>query len=361
MKAVGALIVALGREFVRDRTALFFTLAFPFIFMLIFGLLMQGLDRPRNFDIGLVIDDASPAASELADALRRLPVLEITEEGFDAEQDRLKEGDRDAVIVVPEGFGDTVAAGSTARVRVFFDPSRQTTATIVLPILSQILDEIDRVRAGTPRGLAIEPVSVVASDLRAVDFVAPGIIAMSVMQLGVFSSINLVMRREKLILKRLGATPIRRGTVIGAEVLFRLIITSVQAALLVAMASLAFGVPIEGGFHELIAIIGLGALAFIGLGFAISSFAKTEEGMLPIAQIVTLPMMFLSGIFFPIDGLPGFLQPVLRVLPLTFLGDGIRQTMVGGFSVNAMWVNYLALALWLAVTFVVAVRLFKWE
>ncbi len=361
MKAVGALIVALGREFVRDRTALFFTLAFPFIFMLIFGLLMQGLDRPRNFDIGLVIDDASPAASELADALRRLPVLEITEEGFDAEQDRLKEGDRDAVIVVPEGFGDTVAAGSTARVRVFFDPSRQTTATIVLPILSQILDEIDRVRSGTPRGLAIEPVSVVASDLRAVDFVAPGIIAMSVMQLGVFSSINLVMRREKLILKRLGATPIRRGTVIGAEVLFRLIITSVQAALLVAMASLAFGVPIEGGFHELIAIIGLGALAFIGLGFAISSFAKTEEGMLPIAQIVTLPMMFLSGIFFPIDGLPGFLQPVLRVLPLTFLGDGIRQTMVGGFSVNAMWVNYLALALWLAVTFVVAVRLFKWE
>ncbi len=361
MKAVGALIVALGREFVRDRTALFFTLAFPFIFMLIFGLLMQGLDRPRNFDIGLVIDDASPAASELADALRRLPVLEITEEGFDAEQDRLKEGDRDAVIVVPEGFGDTVAAGSTARVRVFFDPSRQTTATIVLPILSQILDEIDRVRSGTPRGLTIEPVSVVASDLRAVDFVAPGIIAMSVMQLGVFSSINLVMRREKLILKRLGATPIRRGTVIGAEVLFRLIITSVQAALLVAMASLAFGVPIEGGFHELIAIIGLGALAFIGLGFAISSFAKTEEGMLPIAQIVTLPMMFLSGIFFPIDGLPGFLQPVLRVLPLTFLGDGIRQTMVGGFSVNAMWVNYLALALWLAVTFVVAVRLFKWE
>ena len=111
MKAIGALILALGREFVRDRTALFFTLAFPFIFMIIFGLLMQGLDRPRNFDIGLVVEDASPAASQLANALRNVPVLKITQDGFDAEQDRLEEGDRDAVIVVSEGFGDTVAAG----------------------------------------------------------------------------------------------------------------------------------------------------------------------------------------------------------------------------------------------------------
>ena len=209
--------------------------------------------------------------------------------------------------------------------------------------------------AGTPRRLDIEPVSVASSDLRAVDFMAPGIVAMSVMQLGVFSSISLVLRREKLILKRLGATPIRRGTVIGSEVLFRLIITAIQVTILVGIANLVFSVPIKGGLVELVGILALGALAFIGIGFAISSLAKTEEGMMPIAQLVSLPMMFLSGIFFPIDGLPGVMQPFVKVLPLTFLGDGIRQTMVSGFAVNDMWINYLALGLWLAV------RLFRWE
>lgn len=361
MSAVGALTLALGREFVRDRTALFFTLAFPFIFMVIFGLLMQGLDKPRDFDIGVVVNDTSDAAIGVATALRSLPVLETTEDGLDVEEERLKAGDRDAVIVIPKDFGETLASGGTARVRILFDPSRTTTATIVMPILRQILDDIDRKRTGAVRGMDIEPVSVIASDLRYVDFIATGIIAMSVMQLGVFSSINLVMRREKGILKRLGATPVRRSTVIAGEVLFRLLITSVQALLLIAMAHLAFDVPIKGAIHELIGILLLGALAFVGVGFAISSFARTEEGMLPIAQLVSLPMMFLSGIFFPIDGLPGFLQPVVRILPLTFLGDGFRQTMVRGFAVNEMWVNYAALGLWLAGSFIVAVRFFKWE
>lgn len=329
--------------------------------MVIFGLLMQGLDRPRSFDIGLVVDDESDAAIGIARALRAIPILSISEKGMDAEQQALRDGDRDAVLVVPRGFGDAIAAGRIARVRAFFDPSRQTTVQIVIPILSRILDEVDRAMAGTPRRLDIEPVSVASSDLRAVDFMAPGIVAMSVMQLGVFSSISLVLRREKLILKRLGATPIRRGTVIGSEVLFRLIITAIQVTILVGIANLVFSVPIKGGLVELVGILALGALAFIGIGFAISSLAKTEEGMMPIAQLVSLPMMFLSGIFFPIDGLPGVMQPFVKVLPLTFLGDGIRQTMVSGFAVNDMWINYLALGLWLVLSFVFAVRLFRWE
>ena len=322
---------------------------------------MQGLDRPRSFDIGLVVNDDSRAAIGIARALRSIPILEISEKGMDAEQQALRDGDRDAVMVIPRGFGKALESGGSARVRAFYDPSRQTVAQIVIPILSRIVGEVDRGISGTPRRIDIQPVSVAASDLRAVDFMAPGIVAMSVMQLGVFSSISLVLRREKLILKRLGATPIRRGTVIGSEVLFRLIITAVQVAILVSLANLVFGVPIKGGIVELVGILALGALAFIGIGFAISSLAKTEEGMMPIAQLVSLPMMFLSGIFFPIDGLPGVMQPFVKLLPLTFLGDGIRQTMVSGFAVHDMWINYLALGLWLAVSFVLAVRLFRWE
>ena len=130
---------------------------------------MQGLDRPRSFDIGLVVNDDSRAAIGIARALRSIPILEISEKGMDAEQQALRDGDRDAVMVIPRGFGEALQSGGSARVRAFYDPSRQTVAQIVIPILSRIVGEVDRGISGTPRRIDIQPVSVAASDLSAVD------------------------------------------------------------------------------------------------------------------------------------------------------------------------------------------------
>ena len=361
MRAVPALVAAIALEFVRDRTALFFTLAFPVIFMVMFGLLMGGLGGQDSYPVGLVVEDASAAASGIAGALKNIPVLDLTETGVEAESEALRKGDRNAVVIVPAGFGASLDGTAPAKVQILYDPSRQSTAQIVVPILERVFDEIDRARSGSIRRLQVEKVSVVSSDLDLFDFMAPGLIAMSVMQLGVFGSINLVVKREKLVLKRLGATPVSRLELVASEVIFRLFLTLVQASILFAIATLAFGVQVKGNMLVLVSMVIVGALSFIAIGFALSSFARTEEGILPIAQLVTFPMMFLSGIFFPVEGLPAFLTPVVRALPLTYLGDGVRQTMVGSFGINSMWVNYVALAGWLLFSFVVAVRFFKWE
>lgn len=356
-----ALIEGLAREFVRDRTALFFTLLFPVIFMLILGLFFGGSGGGGStFAVGLIDRDGTEASEALAATIESLPGFVVSSGSLAEEIEMLEGGDRLVVVEIPSGFAATLEDGREARVRVHMDPSRNTSRQVVAPMVERALDVFDRARTETPRLVLMERVSVLGSGLRTIDFIGPGVVAMSVMQMGLFGSINLVSKRERQVLKRLGATPASRLMVLAAEVLFRLVVTAVQAAILVTILLVVFGVEMKD-LAGLVGVLALGALAFIGMGYAASSFARTEEAMLPIVQLISLPMIFLSGIFFPIDNLPGFMEPVVRAMPLTYFGDGVRQLMVGGSPLNAMWVNLLVLVGWLAASFTVAVRFFKWE
>ena len=356
-----ALIGGLAREFVRDRTALFFTLLFPVVFMLILGLFFAGGGADgSSYEVGLIDRDETEASAGLVNAIKSVPGLAVSTGDMAAEIELLEDGDRHAVVEIPEGFEAALEAGTEAGVRVHIDPSRNSSQQVVAPIVEKVLDGYDRARTGTPRLVLMETVSVLGSRLRAIDFVGPGLVAMSVMQLGLFGSINLVAKREKQVLKRLGATPASRWMVLTAEVLFRLMVTAVQSTILIVILLLVFDVAVNQ-LGRLVGMLALGAMAFIGIGYAASSFARTEEAMLPIVQLISLPMLFLSGIFFPIDNLPGFIEPVVRAFPLTYFGDGVRQLMVGGTPLNEMWVNVVVLVGWLAASFTVAVRFFKWE
>ena len=111
----------------------------------------------------------------------------------------------------------------------------------------------------------------------------------------------------------------------------------------------------------LVGMVALGGLAFLAIGFFIGAFAKTEQAFFPLAQVLTFPMMFLSGIFFPIEVMPDWIQPLIGVLPLTFLADGVRQVMVGSTPLHALVLNVAVLAAFLAVFLVLAIRTFRWE
>ena len=120
-------------------------------------------------------------------------------------------------------------------------------------------------------------------------------------------------------------------------------------------------VHIGNNIPGMVVLILMGGLAFLCLGLAISGLAKTEEAVPALVQAVSFPMMFLAGVFWPIENFPGPVQAVSRVLPLTFLSDGLRQVMVGGAALFPLWVDYAVLAGWVAVAGLLAVRLFKWE
>ncbi len=181
------------------------------------------------------------------------------------------------------------------------------------------------------------------------------------MQLGLFSAVGLVSQREKLILKRLGATPLPRWTLVGSNVVLRLLIGIGQAVLIMGIGVAVFGVTVLGSFWLMAGIVVLGALAFIAIGYVIASFARTEEAADGIVQVIQFPMMFLSGIFFPLEIMPSVLRPVAAVLPLTYLGDALRQVMVGGSAYAPLPLDLGILAVWFVVCLGVSARFFRWE
>ena len=176
-----------------------------------------------------------------------------------------------------------------------------------------------------------------------------------------FAAIPLVQQREKLILKRLNATPLPRWALVGSNVIVRLVIATAQTVLILGIGIVVLGVEIAGNPLVIAGFVALGALTFTSIGYVIASFARTEEAANGMTSIVQFPLMFLSGIFFPLEVMPDWLRGVATFMPLTYLGDALRQTMVGGSPFQPLGVDALVLVGWLVVTLGISARFFRWQ
>jgi ABC-2 type transport system permease protein len=279
----------------------------------------------------------------------------------DAELQSLEKGNRRAVIIVPPHFGETISAGGMGSIDVYYDPSQTTSVQVVLPIIRRVMDEFDRRLGQRPSLIQLNEKTLQAYNLRFIDYLVPGILAMALMQLGIFAAEPLVVERENRVLKRLGATPLRRSTMLVSVVVFRLMVAMGQAALIVMVAWLVFHVPVLGSWLFLTGLVLLGTLTFLAMGYMLSAFAKTQEAVTPLLMAVQFPMMFLSGIFFPADIMPGFMRPIMDAIPLTYLADSLRQIMVNSSALHPHIVNLAVLGGWFLVCLIVAVRFFRWE
>jgi ABC-2 type transport system permease protein len=412
MSSFLALLNAGFREFVRDRTALFFTLVFPLMFIFLFGLFFGQPDDIGTYAVGIVLEDPDDQAAmgfycmfemvdqdgenqpaldaddlnlcrpwleqQMAqgragmadipaqDEIPQLP-LEFSRGSRTDEMELLREAERKAVVIFPAGFGEQVAQrmdndGPLADVEIHYDASQTNTAQIVNQILASLLDEYDRQLAGTPRLIQPTYVSITAESLGLMDYFVPGVLAMSLMQLGIFGALTMVSLRERKILKRLGATPLRRPTLVSSQVVLRLIIALVQTVIILSVGRLAFDVQISNQYALMLVFIVLGALTFIAIGYLVASFARTEASGSAIVQVIQFPMMFLSGIFWPMELAPDWLRPVIYAMPLTYLGDALRQSMLSGSSrLFPLWVDAAVLGGWFLVSLGIAFRYFRWE
>ena len=362
MNALLPLFRANYREFVRDRTALFWTIAFPILFIGIFGIVLGRGDDGASYEVGLVVEDQSPQAATLREVLAGFEALELTEGERESEIGMLAEGERRAVVVVPRGFGPSINRDAPLPLQVHYDPSQQTTQQVVVPVLLRAFEVADRALTQTRPVVTAEFQTLQSERLQVIDFIMPGLIAMSVMNGGVFGAIAMVSLRERRVLRRLSATPLPAWALVGADVAFRMVVVLLQTILLVFLAVLIGGVSVKvENLPALAGVAVLGGLAFVAIGFFLGAFAKTEQGFFPIAQVITFPMLFLSGIFFPLDTMPDWIRPLVSAMPLTYLGDAMRQLMVGGAPVHSMTLNLGVLAVFLIVFFGLAVRLFKYE
>jgi len=411
MKSFLSMLNAGFKEFARDRMAMFWTLAFPIMFILIFGVLFSDQESGA-YPVGVVLEDENDQVAlgffcmyEMADRedgddppissddLRlctpwfeqaqamgftgadipseaaespQLP-LYIHRGTLDEELEKLGNGDRQAVIVFPSGFGEQVSQGLAggdvmADVQIHYDPSQTTSAQIITSIISSLLDAYDRQLSGTQPLISADLRTTTTDQFNYIDFFVPGVIAVSLMQLGLFGALTLVSLRERKILKRLGATPLPRRTLVLSQVVLRLGIAVLQTVVILVFGKLVFDVQLGNQILLMVAFILLGGLTFVAMGYMVAALARTEAAGNAIVQVLQFPMMFLSGVYFPTDFAPDWLQPVIRVMPLTYLGDALRQVMVEGSSkLFPLSLDALVLVGWLAVSLFVAFRFFRWE
>ncbi len=362
MRALLLLTVANTRSFVRDRAALFWTLAFPLIFVVLFGSIFSGGQGKR--DIGWADLDGSPTAAQLRDIFASAPNVALTQGSESDLQAKMRSGGLSAIVVVPKGYGNAVSAGragDAATLVVYTDPTQQAQTAGTVQLVQGVLAGVNQRISGQAPVVGFEARTIQTQNLSFISYLVPSILGMALMQLGVFSAIPLVADREKLILKRLNATPLRRWQLVGSNVLMRLMIAIAQTVIIIAVGARLYGVQLSGSVLLLGALVVLGAMSFIALGYVIASFAPTEDAANGMTSVVQFPLMFLSGTFFPIDSMPDFLKTVARALPLTYLSDGLRQVMVEGTPFAPLWVCFAVLAGFLVVCFGISARFFRWQ
>ncbi len=360
-----SLTIANVKSLVRDRAALFWTIFFPIMFVFLFGWIFGGSGNAK-ISVGFVDQDGTAASAGLRQGFASVPLLSLQDGTLDAEKAAMQHGDVSAVIVIPKGLQDTLVAaraggsGSVA-IALYGDPSQNQTTQVVQAAVAQVANGFNLAAQGGTAILTVSQQTLQSTNISSVAYLVPSILAMALMQLGIFAAIPLVQQREKGILKRIGATPLARWKLIGSNVLLRLMVAIIDAVLILGIGFVFFDVKIVGNVLEAVGVVLLGAASFLAIGFMLASFLKTEEQATGVVQIVQLPMMFLSGIFFSFDFLPGFLQTIARFLPLTYLGDAMRQVMVNGTQVAPLGVDLAILTGWLVVCLAIAARSFRWE
>lgn len=262
--------------------------------------------------------------------------------------ERLRTGLADLVIERDEH--------AAAAIRYHFDPSRPESVLA----RDRARDALERA-AGRRDLLTVEDVPQTAPGSRYIDFLIPGLMGLSLMGGGLWGvGFVAVEMRVRKLLKRFLATPMRRWQFLLSIMVSRMLFMIPEMLLLVCFSRWAFGVRIFGSPWAVAALVLLGAVCFAGIGLLVASRTKTLEAVNGILNLIMLPMWMASGVFFPRERYPEAVQPLLRAMPLTALVDALRGVMLEGESLAACWPEVATLAVWGAVSFAVALRIFRW-
>ena len=346
----------------REREVLFWMFIFPIALMLILGFVF-GSSGDIKLEVGVVDLDNSQVSRAIVQALESIDAIEVSAGSQDEERAALKDDDRNAVIIIEEGFGEKVMQGQEGEITMIVNQSDITTAQIASGTVRSIIEEIGRRMSNAPEMIVInEEGEEDVEDFEYVDFMVPGVLAIVIMFGGILGySDEVAVRREKGILRRVKVSPISLPTFLGAGMSIVVIVALLQAVILLILGALVFSIKINGNYFYMAVVVIIGALSFVALGFMISSLAKNSKSATLAGNAVAMPMMFLSGVFFSIEWVPAALGVIARMLPLYYFGEALREVMINGANLADVWVDLVVLIVFGLVCFVIAVRFFRWE
>jgi ABC-2 type transport system permease protein len=331
-------------EFLREPEALFWSLVFPVLLAIGLGIAFR--NRPAGTVHVAVTGDAAAAHAVLV-ALR-------ADSGIVA--DSLSESE--ALTGLRTGRLALVAHVRGDRdLQYRYDDTREDARTARL-----IIDRAIQRGAGRQDPVVVADEHVRERGSRYIDFVIPGLLGMNLMGGGIWGiGFTVVDARRKRLLKRLMATPMSRAEYLGSYVVSRFVLLTLEVAVILGFAVLAFGVPLRGSFTNLVLICALSALCFGALGLLIAARPRTIEGASGLMNLTMMPMWVLSGVFFSSENFPRAFQPFIKALPLTAVNDALRANMLRGAGFSGVTTELAIIGAWTIVCFVLALRLFRWR
>ena len=268
------------------------------------------------------------------------------------------------LVVIPTDFVIAPARPGQAvpQLTAYGDDARPQQVAVGRQIIAQVIDRLSFAVTQTAPVIAVKDETVQGVRLRYVDFLVPGILGVNIMQLAIFSvAFALVADKQRGVLRRIMATPVRVTSLLAAHVMTRLVIAAGQVAVLLLVALVLFNVTIVGGLAPLVVVALIGTILFLTIGFALAGWATSENQVPAIAQLITLPQFFFSGVFFSKNAAPELIRPVTNILPLTLLNDALREISVQGATIWDVRTQILGLLIWTLAGFILAVRLFRFE
>ncbi len=374
IQAMMAVAKASFRSMTRNPSAVIFSLAFPLIFIFVFGFI-----KSNRIAIEVGIVPGSDTTGMVYSIFKSTRNIECVPSMTSVEmQERLDKGRLDAIVkfekLTPDSGGMEVVSVTTSK-------ASGEKGIFVNSILTNIIDQ-QNIRHYKEIVSGIDPqfrkdISThlppaelhqqqsSGREYQMIDFILPGQLGFSILSAGVFGTAFVFFSlRQTLVLKRFFATPIRRPYIIMGETLSRLIFQLIGSLFIIVVGRYVFGFTLVNGLMtvlEMLVLSAFGLVIFMGIGFVISGIAKSENVIPPIANIFTMPQFLLSGTFFPIDAFPDWIQVISKLLPLTYLNDALRKVAFEGVGFMGISTELFILAVWGVVIYIAAVKFFRWE
>ncbi len=329
------------RDFTREPEALFWVFAFPIILALALGFAFKS----RGPQLVRVAVEQGPDADGLRSVLDEAPSIEAVLLDAGEAQRRLRSG-RVALVAV-----------ASEPVTLRYDSTRSEGNLAKLLVEDAIQDA-----SGRQNVREIRSQLITETGSRYIDFLIPGLIGMNIMSTGLWGvGYGIVRQRNFKLMKRLLASPMRKGQYMLSHVLARLVFLVFEVGTVLLFGHLMFDVPVRGSLAALVSVVFLGAMTFSGIGLLVASRARTIEGVSGLMNLVMVPMWIFSGIFFAYSNFPEALHPFILAIPLTALNDALRAVMLDGASLLAVSGLLGIVVAWGLACFGIALRIFRWE
>lgn len=355
------LFIANLKMMVRGRQALFWSLAFPLMFTVIFGFFFGSGNVGAGGTIALINNSNSQIAQNLEKAFEETDVFKIKKETDEnSARDELKKNQIGAIVEIPEGFGDLTNPSSPKEIKIIDDPANAQVNSAVTGFINQFLTQTDFQIQKVKPVFSINEEKTNQRELTYFDFVLMGLIGLALMNASIQGiAITMANYREDKILKRITTTPLPSWKFVSAEVLSRLVLNVVQVSFILAIGVYFFHAHIYGDILLIYIFALLGGLLFQSMGFMVASATKTTDAAQGMSVAIAIPMMFLAGVFFPIDSLPKWLFGIVQYLPLAPLLRIIRTIGLEAGSPFTNPINIIIVFAWIVICLLISIWKFR--